>query len=123
MAYATSGKRERDRARQQAAVNKKAKVKAALLKVAEPKAVEPVEIPKIIIKEVAALYTHTNGNLKWFEVSLRFSDDRRRRWDLHMGDLKNMGTDITRLTETKKLKDWVFSEAGRAYFEGQVNAK
>lgn len=59
--------------------------------------------------------------VKYFEILLAFSDDRKRRFEVTINNLKSMGTGITALNQTRKLRTWIMSEGGKRYFEEQVN--
>lgn len=59
--------------------------------------------------------------IRWFEVRIEFSDGTTRSFDLPLKMLKRMGTGITTLNHTKKLRMWIMSDEGRRYFEEQVN--
>jgi hypothetical protein len=76
----------------------------------------------IKLEGIKALATTNFNGFRYFEVLLTFSDGSAHRWELSMGRLRRLGCAITRLSETKKLKDWIMGE-GRGFFEGQVNSK
>ena len=74
----------------------------------------------ITISEVLPFITNRIGKVTWFEVRIKFSNDQTKRWDMSMKQLKELGCSVTRLSETKKLKDWILNE-GKSFFENQVN--
>lgn len=74
----------------------------------------------ITISEVKPLTTCQVGKVKWFEVRIKFSNDQLKRWDMSMKQLKELGCPVTRLSETKKLKEWILGD-GKSFFEISVN--
>lgn len=72
------------------------------------------------IREILPLTTCQVGKVKWFEVRIKFENDETKRWDMSLQQLKKLGCSVTRLSETKKLKDWILSD-GKNFFENQVN--
>ncbi|WP_372011396.1 hypothetical protein NBRC13296_12615 [Paenibacillus chitinolyticus] len=77
----------------------------------------------IKIQEILPLGTTTIGNIKIFDVRLKFTDGSTRLWELTIEpQLKKLGCPVTRLSETKKLKEWILGE-GRSFFEESVNRR
>jgi predicted house-cleaning noncanonical NTP pyrophosphatase (MazG superfamily) len=79
------------------------------------------EVPDIKLEGMHNLFMHTRGKVRRFEVVLSFSDGSRRRWDLTLEQLQELGaTEVKTLNHMRKLKDWIMG-AGKAWFEAQVN--
>jgi hypothetical protein len=77
----------------------------------------------ITIEEIKPFTMSTIGKIKVFDVRLKFSDGSTRLWEMTINpQLKKLGCPVTRLSETKKLREWILGD-GRSFFEGQVNYK
>jgi hypothetical protein len=81
------------------------------------------ELPIKLVELLDDMVLTRRGAVRMFGVRAKFSDGSTRRWDLTTDQLARLGArHITRLSETRKLKDWVMGD-GRGFFEGQVNRR
>lgn len=77
----------------------------------------------IAIKEIKPFVMTSVGNVKIFEVRIKFTDESTRLWEMTIEpQLKKLGCPVTRLSQTKKLREWILGD-GRTFFESQVNRK
>lgn len=77
----------------------------------------------VTLIDVQSFGTTSIGKLRIFEVHIKFSDGSTRLWEMTIEpQLKQLECPVTRLSETKKLREWILG-AGKAFFENQVNTR